>query len=179
MPVDITKVEQKAPGLGPPPRAPRRMTGADDWDDEIDVEDAESVPEVDRLCDTPDPDRTWVHADGLMHEDPPLPVARVSWHEAGHTLPVFGVGYWPAVEAPACGAVLDVPAEATPDGQRRRFMCDRPVGHTDSGNEPHLHRTVTWNLTPNGGGHSFPWTDEWAVKAAAFTATHPDPSCPD
>lgn len=127
-----------------------------DWDfDEFDDEPCDEPPALRRI-ELPDPDRTWVHADGHLHEEPPLPVARVYCMEVG-ALPIFGgVGWWPPIEAPACGAVLDVPPEKTADGQRRRFMCDRPDGHTD-GDDPGPHRTVTWNLSPNGGGHSVPW----------------------
>jgi hypothetical protein len=44
------------------------------------------------------------------------------------------------VEAPACGAVLDVAAEATTDGVARRFVCDLPSDHDDD-----KHRQVTDN----------------------------------
>jgi hypothetical protein len=35
------------------------------------------------------------------------------------------------VEAPACGQVLDVPAEQTNDDTGRRFVCDRLAGHPE------------------------------------------------
>jgi hypothetical protein len=128
---------------------------------DLDFEDEpeDEVPPLDRHYENPDPDCTWAHPDGHLHADPPLPVARVSFSEAGFNLPIFGgVGWWPPIEAPACGAVLDVPAEATPDGQRRRFACDRPVGHTDK-DDPDKHRCVIWNLSPSGGGKTTTWTD--------------------
>lgn len=120
-------------------------------------DDGEIPVPLDQFYAVPNPDRTWAHPDGHLHADPPLPVARVSFHEAGHLLPLFGgVPWWPAVEAPACGAVLDVPADAAPDGQRRRFMCDRPVGHTDR-EDPGHHRCVVWDPAPDGGGRSKHW----------------------
>lgn len=121
-------------------------------------EEEDEVPPSDRLVDIPDPDRTWAHADGHLHEDPPLPVARVWYAEAGHVLPIFGgVGWWPAIEAPACGAVLDVPAEKTRDGQPRRYQCDRRVDHTDERDPVELHRAVIWDLPAGGNGTTFRW----------------------
>jgi hypothetical protein len=136
-------------------------------DDDLSLDDEDELPPLDRHYEHPDPNRTWAHPDGHLHTDPPLPVARVSFSEAGFVFPIFGgVGWWPPIEAPACGAVLDVPAEITPDGQRRRFMCDRPVGHTDKG-EPDRHRCVTWDPSPTGGGRTFTWSDDFAAAAAA------------
>lgn len=138
----------------------------DDFEDE-----ADEVPPLDRLYEHPDPDRTWAHDDGHLHADPPPPVARVPWSDAGYQLPIFGgVGWWPKVEAPPCGVVADYPASITPDGQRRRFMCDRPVGHTDSGLEPELHRAVTWDMSPTGGGRVSTWSDETIAAIAEAVA---------
>lgn len=52
------------------------------------------------------------------------------------------------IEAPACGAVLSVPAEATNDGIARRFVCDKIRGHEDAN-----HRHVA---DPEMG-YSFEW----------------------
>jgi len=51
------------------------------------------------------------------------------------------------IEAPACGAVLDVPAERTKDNLARRFVCDKQTGHDDK------HRQVTDNEL----GHTIEW----------------------
>lgn len=91
--------------------------------------------------DDPDPDRKWVHADGDLHVEPPLPVARVYFLELGDLLPV--AGWFPPIEAPACGVMLAFPADLTTDGQPRWFMCDRREGHCDTRRgEPDEHRTV-------------------------------------
>jgi hypothetical protein len=58
-----------------------------------------------------------------------------------------------AVEAPACGAVLDVKAEQTNDGVARRFVCDRPEGHPEKTSKTGKHRQVTDNDT----GETLEW----------------------
>lgn len=53
------------------------------------------------------------------------------------------------VEAPACGAELDVPAEQTNDATARYFVCDKPARHDGK------HRQVT----DNDAGESFEWAE--------------------
>jgi hypothetical protein len=88
------------------------------------------------------------------------PMALESCFHVGFRLPP---PWFLPVEAPACGAVLDIPAEKTNDGVARRFVCDRPRGHTDHHPEPGTrHRQVT----DNEAGSSFTWpTDfEWPAE---------------
>lgn len=85
-----------------------------------------SLPRTDSLVTCPDDACSWAWADGFLHPAPPPPVARVSFIEAGSFLPT---PFYPPIEGRPCGAVFDVPPEATADGQRRRFTCDRPAGH--------------------------------------------------
>lgn len=64
------------------------------------------------------------------------------------------------VEAPACRAVLEVPAvgaETTDGSTALRFVCDRYAGH------PNAHRQVT----DNDCGHAL----EWAGDGSGPTAT--------
>lgn len=62
------------------------------------------------------------------------------------------------VEAPACRAVLEVPAKATNDATARRFVCDQPVDHAGRhlpvmGGYDDRHRQVT----DNDAGECFTW----------------------
>lgn len=61
------------------------------------------------------------------------------------------------VEAPACGAVLEVPAEATNDGLARRFVCDMPAGHEDRDPEPGEDRDRHRQVTDNTTGETLTW----------------------
>lgn len=62
------------------------------------------------------------------------------------------------IEAPACGAVLHVPVEATNDGAARTFVCDRPAGHHEEPPEKDGHRQVT----DNSGGTVVRWSNDSA-----------------
>jgi hypothetical protein len=116
------------------------------------------LPLVDELAERPDDVCSWVWPDGRLHPEPPLPVALIGFMEAGESLPVNG--WWRPVEAPPCGAVRDVPPEATRDGQRRRYSCDRRAGHpVEAGLGEGEHRAVTCLLTSEGGGRSQTWQD--------------------
>jgi hypothetical protein len=66
----------------------------------------------------------------------------------GITRGVLPPPWFVAVEAPACGAVAEVPAEATTDGRARRFVCDRPADH-----DAVRHRQVT----DNDSGETIVW----------------------
>jgi hypothetical protein len=63
------------------------------------------------------------------------------------------------VEAPACGAVLDVRAEQTNDGVARRFVCDRPEGHGEVTAKKGKHRQVT----DNESGATMEWPTDGNV----------------
>lgn len=88
--------------------------------------------------------------------DDPRPAALVMGIANWLTLPP---PWFVPAEAPACGAVLDVPAEATNDGLARRFVCDRIAGHEDRDDQPpgdgpgDRHRQVT----DNDEGRCFTW----------------------
>lgn len=79
----------------------------------------------------------------------------------------FPPPWWVPAEAPACGAVLDVPAERTNDNTARRFVCDRIAGHQDAATappgepEPDKHRQVT----DNDAGESFAWPVDFTWPA--------------
>lgn len=108
----------------------------------------------------PAPDRTAGpegvagHGDGVTAGLPPAALVM------GVTLHVLPPPWFVPAEAPACGAVLDVPAAATNDGMARRFVCDQTAGHltrpeatTMFGEWRERHRQVT----DNEAGEAFTW----------------------
>ena len=113
-----------------------------------------TLPYTNDRNDVADPGAVWAWPDGHLHPDPPLPVARIYHLAVGRIIP--DPGFWVDVETSPCGDGITTAAEQTADGQERRFLCDRPKGHTDDyeGN-PDQHRCVT----DNAGGHSTVWRD--------------------
>jgi hypothetical protein len=65
-----------------------------------------------------------------------------------------------SLEAPACGTVASVPAEATNDGMLRRFICDRPADHRTTGNPKHRH------IENADTAHCVEWTDDAPAEVA-------------
>lgn len=74
---------------------------------------------------------------------------------------LFAGRWYLPVDDPACGAVADIPAEATTDHVARQLVCDRAAGHIEAGIPQHR------QVTDMAEGSVIEWPDEIARGLAA------------